>query len=90
MAGCNKSTRLRVVLVTDSPWAVGEARSCSLDGEYNEGHCFTPQGLSAPKFKYLVDADFDKPLKFDKEKWAYDIVCRLDSSEHLTCESQAK
>jgi hypothetical protein len=89
--GCNKSTRLRVVLVSDSPWSPGEAKWCSLDGKWNEMHCFPPENISAKdSHKYMVNADFDKPPRFDKEQWAHDIVCRLDSYEHATCQSQTK
>jgi len=50
-------------------------------------HCFpsTTGALAAPKFDYLVDADFGKPAHFDAQKWAYNITCRLDSFEHATC-----
>jgi hypothetical protein len=37
-----------------------------------EMHCFTPtqEALAAPKHDYLVDADFNKPVKFDAQHWA--------------------
>jgi hypothetical protein len=74
--------------VSDRDWPVGEARTCSLDGEYKEGHCFPPNNLSAPKFKYLVSVQFDRPVHFDAQHWAGlsgEIVCRLDSYKNATC-----
>lgn len=91
--GCNKPNRRRVLLVSDTQWPIGEAKWCSLDGRWNEMHCFPPARASAPAeawHGYLVDADFDKPVRFDKDQWAYDFVCRLDSAEYATCELQGK
>jgi hypothetical protein len=55
-------------------------------------HCFPAESLSASKNTqwayYMVDADFDRPVQFDKEQWAYDIWCRLDSFGRATCQSQ--
>ena|ERR1700730_3967060 len=59
-----------VPLITDRPWRIGEARWCSFDGENVEIHCFPPGKLGVPKINYLVDADFDKPVHFDKDNWA--------------------
>ncbi len=64
VGGCNKSTRLRVVLISDRPRPVGEARSCSLDGEWNEMHCFPPENLPTKKYKYMVNAYFDKLVTY--------------------------
>jgi hypothetical protein len=75
-------------LASEREWPVGEARTCSLDGRYKEGHCFPPNSLSAPKFKYLVSVQFDKPVHFDSQHWAGlngEIVCRLDSYKDATC-----
>jgi len=98
VTGCGHQdhTRYRVTLVSDQPWAIGEAKPCSFDGQYMEMHCFPPtlEALAAPKHDYLVDADFDKAVKFDARHWAggnsypYDIVCRLDSDEHATCQDR--
>jgi hypothetical protein len=89
--GCNKSTHRKVVLISDTPWPVGEAKECSFDGKWNEMHCFPPEKASAyPVHKYMVDADFDKPVQFDKEQWAYDLTCRLDSVEHAMCRHQSE
>jgi hypothetical protein len=53
-----------------------------------EAHCFppTPEAVGATKYKYLVSATFDRPLRFDAQQWAYDITCRLDSPERATCQ----
>jgi len=72
-------------LISDRPWPIGEARSCAFDGQWSEMHCYPPAALSAPKYDYLVSAEFDKPVQFDAQRWAYDITCRLDSFEHATC-----
>jgi hypothetical protein len=93
-----QKTYSNVTLVTDKPWKVGEARWCSFDGKYVEMHCFPPDKLGVPKTNYLVDVDFDKPPKFDKDNWAGNerptvlsktlagsISCRLDSFKHASC-----
>jgi hypothetical protein len=88
LAACSKPTSTyRAKLVSDRLWPIGEARSCSFDGEWSEMHCFppTPTVLAATKYDYLVSADFDRPAQFDTQRWASDITCRLDSFEHATC-----
>src|SRR5580692_514187 len=100
MTGCGHhgQARYRVTLVSDQPWAIGEAKPCSFDEKYMELHCFppTPEAIAAPKHDYLVDADFEKPVKFDAQHWAggssypYNIVCRLDSFEHATCQDMER
>jgi hypothetical protein len=88
--GCRKQTD-KYTLVSDRPWSVGEARTCSFDGKWKEGHCFQPKNVSDTNYKYLVDIDFDRPLHFDDQQWAglnNDITCRLDSFEHATCHTQ--
>lgn len=86
LIGCNKPTHYQAVLITDRPWPIGEARSCSFDGQWKELHCFPPENISVtPKYKYMVTADFDEPVDFDRDQWAYEIVCRLDSFKHATC-----
>jgi hypothetical protein len=70
----------RYTLVSDRPWPAGEARTCSLDSKWKEGHCFPPNKLDVPKYKYLVDATLDESIRFDKDGWAGldgSIVCRL-------------
>jgi hypothetical protein len=98
LTGCShqSQTRFRATLVSDRPWAIGEAKPCSFDGEYLEMHCFLPmpEALAAPKHDYLVDTDFEKPVKFDARHWAggnsypYNIVCRLDSYQHAFCQDR--
>ena len=74
MTGCGhrSQTRYRVSLISDQTWPIGEAKPCSFDGMYMEMHCITPtqEALAAPKYDYLVDADFNKPVKFDAQHWA--------------------
>jgi len=89
-SGCQKPSG-KYTLVSDRPWPVGEARTCTFDGKYREGHCFPPANLSAAKYKYLVDAEFDKPVHYDARKWSSDdIICRLDSFRHATCQVRAQ
>ena len=92
VCGCKSgSSHLRITLVSDRPWPIGEARDCSgLDGQWMEAHCFPPENLGAKKYKYLVDAEFDRPPHFDKEQWAYDITCRLDSFDRATCQQNTR
>jgi hypothetical protein len=93
--GCTTKTRYRVKMTSDRTWTIGEAKPCYFDGEYMEMHCFPPtkDALAAPKYHYLVDADFNAPVHFDAQHWAggsypYNITCRLDSFEHATCNYQ--
>ena len=44
--GCQKHSHPKYTLVSDRPWPIGEARTCTFDGEYREGHCFPPTNLS--------------------------------------------
>jgi hypothetical protein len=84
--GCQRHSQAQYTLVSDRPWPIGEARTCTFDGEYREGHCFPPTDLSGQKYKYLVDADFDRTVHYDAQKWSSDdITCRLDSIAHATC-----
>jgi hypothetical protein len=85
MIGCSKAEQYK--MVTDSTWPPGEARTCSLDGKWHEAHCFPPtkDALAAPKVQYLVDVKFDQTPDFDKDGWAYDFTCRLDSASAATC-----
>ena len=39
---------------------------------------------------YLVSVRLEKPLVFDKRGWAYNVVCRLESSERATCIQQTE
>lgn len=91
LAGCGTASP-RTDIVTAGTWTIGEAKSCTLDGKWNEMHCFPPALSSDPDFKdfhhYLVDAKFESPVRFDDQKWAYDIVCRLESDQRATCIQQ--
>lgn len=79
----------QAVLTSDRPWPIGEARPCSFDGQWKELHCFPPEKVFVtPKYEYAVETDFDKPVHFDKDQWAYNIVCRLDSFKQATCRTQ--
>jgi hypothetical protein len=88
LAACSLKRSERYTLVSDRPWPVGEARTCSLDNKWKEGHCFPPANLGTTKYKYLVDATLDESIRFDKDGWAGldgSIICRLDSTEKATC-----
>jgi len=90
MCGQDKpaSRTLDITLVSVIKMNVGEAYDCpSIDMQWLEAHCFPPtkENLNAPKHKYLVTATFDKPLEADKNGWAWDFTCRLDSHKTATC-----
>jgi hypothetical protein len=82
------SQTMSVTLVSVQRMTVGEAYDCpSIDVQWSEAHCYAPtkQNLEAPKHKYLVKATFDKPVEADKNGWAWDFTCRLDSYKTATC-----
>jgi len=90
-----KPQSLDITLVSVQKLAIGEAYDCpSIDMKWREAHCFasTKENLVAPKHKYLVTATFDKPIKADKDGWAWDFTCRLDSRTVAKCRAnrQAK
>jgi hypothetical protein len=75
-------------LVSVQKLSLGEAYDCpSIDMHWFEAHCFAPtkENLQAPKHKYLVKINFDKPVEADKDGWAWDFTCRLDSYKEATC-----
>jgi len=77
-----------ITLVSVTKMNVGEAYDCpSIDMQWFEAHCFPPtkENLNAPKHKYLVKVTFDKPVETDKDGWAWDFTCRLDSYKTATC-----
>ena len=86
ISGCAKPTQMK--LISDARWSVGEAKNCTIDGQWNEGHCFPPSSKHPETYPYLVSVVFEKPLTFDAEHWAYNVVCRLDSFSHATCIQQ--
>src|ERR1700693_3833851 len=84
----NPPNSLDMTLVSVTKMNVGEAYDCpSIDMQWHEAHCFTPtkENLNAPKHKYLVKATFDRPIEADKNGWAWDFTCRLDSYKTATC-----
>ena len=87
--GEGKPQSLTITLVSVQEMKIGEAYDCpSIDMQWLEAHCFSPtkENLNAPKLKYLVRAVFDKPFVTDKNGWAWDFTCRLDSSKEATCQ----
>jgi len=75
-------------LVSVQKLALGEAYDCpSIDMQWFEAHCFPPtkENLQAPKHKYLVKITFGKTVEADKDGWAWDFTCRLDSYKEATC-----
>ncbi len=77
-----------ITLVSVTKMNVGEAYDCpSTDMRWLEAHCFLPtkENLNAPKHKYLVKVTFDKPVETDKDGWAWDLTCRLDSHKAAKC-----
>jgi hypothetical protein len=80
---------ISITLVSVQRMKIGEAYDCpSIDMQWLEAHCFPPtrENLDAPKHKYLVRAAFDKPIETDKNGWAWDFTCRLDSYKEATCQ----
>lgn len=85
----NPPNTLDITLVSVTKMNVGEAYDCpSIDMQWLEAHCFAPtkENLQAPKHKYLVKVTFDKTVEADKDGWAYDFTCRLDSYKAATCQ----
>lgn len=83
-----KPQSLDITLISVQKMTVGEAYECTgIDMKWLEAHCFAPtkENLAAPKHKYLVKATFDKPIEADKDGWALDFTCRLDSYKSATC-----
>jgi hypothetical protein len=82
-------TQPTLTIVSVQPLVMGEAYDCpSIDMQWMEAHCFPPtkENLQAPKHKYLVKVTFDRPVEADKDGWAYDFTCRLDSYKAATCQ----
>jgi hypothetical protein len=81
--------RRDVVLTTERPWPVGEARECEFAANVNGASCTLTMNLESPaEFHYLVAVDTDQPLQFT-DGWAKSVTCRLDSFEHATCKQYA-
>jgi hypothetical protein len=82
-------TQLTLTIVSVQRLVVGEAYDCpSIDMQWMEAHCFPPtkENLQAPKHKYLVKVTFDRPVEADKDGWAWDFTCRLDSHKTAICQ----
>jgi len=88
LCGCRKQEPIK--LISDREWPIGEAKDCTVDRKWMEAHCFPPtrEALSAEKHEYLVRIRLEKPLVFDNEGWAYNVVCRLESAERAMCLQQ--
>jgi hypothetical protein len=89
LVGCS-GHKEQYVLISDRQWSLGEARACSLDGQWKEGHCFPPSSLILPgkQYMYTVNVTFEDQPQFDKDHWAGldgRLICRLDSYERATC-----
>jgi hypothetical protein len=83
-----KPTPPTYTMISVQRLTVGEAFDCpSIDMQWLEGHCFSPtdENLRAPKHKYLVTVTFDRAVETDKDGWAWDFTCRLDSYKAATC-----
>ena len=75
-------------IVSVQKLTIGEAFDCpGIDMQWHEAHCFSPtkENLQAAKHKYIVKITFDKPVEADKDDWAFDFTCRLDSFKAATC-----
>jgi hypothetical protein len=82
-------TQPSLTIISVRPLVVGEAYDCpSIDMQWMEAHCFPPtkENLQAPKHKYLVKVTFDRPVEADKDGWAWDFTCRLDSYKTASCQ----
>lgn len=80
--------RRDVVLTTERPWPVGEARACEFAGNVNAASCTLPTSREWPAFQYMVVVDFEQALRFN-DGWAQGVTCRLDTFEHATCKQYA-
>jgi len=86
--GQTKSAQPTFAVVSVQRLTVGEAFDCpSIDMQWLEAHCFPPtkENLQASKHKYLVTVTFDRAVETDKNGWAWDFTCRLDSYKAATC-----
>jgi hypothetical protein len=81
--------RRDVVLTTERPWPVGEARECQFAETVNADSCTLPNNHEMAAFQYMVAVDFDQRLEFNNG-WAIAVTCRLDSFEHATCKQYAQ
>lgn len=83
--GCSSPKQQTYKFVTDHPWPVGEARLCTLDGQFHQAHCFPPENLfTTEKVFYIVTTTL-VDVKFDSNQWGYGVTCRLDSYSTATC-----
>lgn len=88
-ASPTQPTQPSLTIVSVRPLVVGEAYDCpSIDMQWMEAHCFPPtkENLQAPKHKYLVKVTFDRTVEADKDGWAWDFTCRLDSYKAASCQ----
>lgn len=83
VAGCQKRPVRRITLMTDQPWTIGEAKTCSFIDTYQKAMRCAVAGEAGAEHEYLVDAEFNKMPPVTTE-W-YGVVCRLDSVSHATC-----
>jgi len=86
--GQTKPAQPTFTIVSVQRLTVGEAFDCpSIDMQWLEAHCFPPtkENLQAPKHKYLVMVTFDGSVEANKDGWAWDFTCRLDSYKAATC-----
>jgi hypothetical protein len=84
----SKPTQPTFTIVSVQRLTVGEAFDCpSIDLQRREAHCFlsTKENLLAPKHEYQVPITFDRAVEPDKDGWAWDFTCRLDSYKAATC-----
>lgn len=86
ITGCGHHARYlrRITLMTDQPWTIGEARTCSFIDTYQKAMRCPTAGETGAEHEYLVDAEFNKMPPVTTE-W-YGVVCRLDSFTHATCQ----
>jgi hypothetical protein len=80
--------RREMLLNTERPWPLGEARECEISESTNGASCTLPSNREVPAYQYMVTVDFDRTLQYDHSTgtgWATGVTCRLDSYEHATC-----
>jgi hypothetical protein len=80
-----KHAKRQYTLITGKTWLVGEAVSCTFDGNTKEAHCFLPRETGT-EHKYRVEVEFAEPIKYNAAQWSAPMLCRLDSNQHATCQ----
>src|ERR1700737_1228630 len=66
-------TPVQMDLITDTPWPDHLTRFCTIDGKYNEAHCFPSELVSRQGqdfYHYDAEVVLEPSVRFDKDQWA--------------------